>query len=375
MSGILIYKIDSITGAPIPGVRFLLSDSRRNPIGVYTSDDKGRVWIYDARLSEGKYYLEEVAAAPGYMKDTQERTVYLKRGTTTKITWENTPMMGQIQIKKVSGDYNERNAAPAGTPLSGAIFGIYNYRSGALVAKMVSGSDGWAVSDPLPMGQYVIREMQAPAFYKLSDSEILVTLEYANQIVKYEFINYSANVGVSIRKTGVREATVGSDIMYTFHDIQNKSAISLSSFYWRDILPTEAVRLNYITTGTYNYSLKYDVIVTTSFGRTITIAGNLSTLQNNYINCSAAAIGLGTGEYVTSFTLSFGTVPSGFAQVTAPQCSVRVLDGLTNGSVFVNRAEIGGKSGDEWIITTTTWQTTVFNFTTPTPNTLPKTGY
>jgi len=282
-------------------------------------------------------------------------------------------MRGQIQVKKVSGDYNEYNAMAAGTPLQGAVFGIYDYRSGALVQQMMSGADGWAISSPLPLGQYVIKELLAPSFYMKGTQEIIATVEYSNQILKYEYVNYSASVGVSISKTGVKEAVVGSNISYIFRDIQNKSTVSLGSFYWRDVLPTEAVRLNYIVTGTYNASAKYDVIVTTSSGRTITAAGNLMTEKNNYVDCSATALGLYSGEYVTSFTLSFGTVPSGFAQVAAPQINVKVLTALTNGSVFVNKADIGGKDGEEWVITNTTWSTKVYN-----PNSaaiLPKTGY
>jgi maltoporin len=86
--------------------------------------------------------------------------------------------------------------------------------------------------------------------------------------------------------------------------------VPLTDFYWRDILPTDAVRLEKIVTGTYNQSLKYKVLVTTNKGDTRIIADNLSTTQNNVIDCRNAALGLANDEYVTSFTLVFGTAMS-----------------------------------------------------------------
>ena len=77
-------------------------------------------------LEEGKYYAEEIQAAPGYIRDTQERTFRVKRGETTEIVWENTAQYGQIQITKKSKDYNSINGLPAGTLLQGATFEIYD---------------------------------------------------------------------------------------------------------------------------------------------------------------------------------------------------------------------------------------------------------
>lgn len=40
-ASILIHKVDSLTGEGIYGVKFLLYDSNRNPIGQYESDQEG----------------------------------------------------------------------------------------------------------------------------------------------------------------------------------------------------------------------------------------------------------------------------------------------------------------------------------------------
>ena len=211
--------------------------------------------------------------------------------------------------------------------------------------------------------------------YKLSDQEITIDLTTEGQVLKYEVLNYSANIRVSINKTGVQTATVGSNIMYNFRDIRNMSGVALDNFYWRDVLPTDVLRANYLTTGTYNTAKIYNVSVTTNLGREFTIADNLSTTKDNYVDLRAAALGLQSGEFVTSYKLNFGTVPSGFTQVTAPKLECYVLTGIQNGLYFVNKADAGGQNNGQWTVANTTWGTTIYNPTPPVNPNYPKTGY
>jgi hypothetical protein len=147
--------------------------------------------------------------------------------------------------------------------------------------------------------------------------------------------------------------------------------VPLSDFYWRDVLPTDAVRLTRIVTGTYNQSLKYKIIATTNKGDTIVIADNLSTTQNNVIDCANASLGLRNDEFVTGFTLVFGTVKAGFMQVEQPQIFVKVQPNLPSGYQFANKVDAGGKYGTEWVVNNSTWLTTVYAKS----GALPRTGY
>jgi hypothetical protein len=163
----------------------------------------------------------------------------------------------------------------------------------------------------------------------------------------------------------------GDLIRYDIRQVRNDSTVPLTDFYWRDVLPTEAVRLERIVTGTYNQSLRYKIIATTNRGDTRVIADNLSTTVNNVIDTRPAALGLRNDEYITSFTLVFGTVRAGFTQVETPQVFVRVRDNLPNGQQFGNRVDVGGKFGNEWIIGSANWVTTIW----ARPNQLPRTGF
>ena len=369
-AGFRLLKIDSVTKLPIYGVEFMVFDANNKNVGTFITDNNGII-DFDGILTEGRYTIRETRPANGYYRDDMPRTVEFRSGRITEVVWENTPEMGQIQIMKLSGEDNEVNGLPKGTPLSGAVFEVYDYKSGNLIDRFVSGADGRAVSKPLPLGRYIIKEVQAPQWYRLSTESLDIDIEFATQIIKRDFLNYPANTGVKIRKTGNYEAMPGDTITYDIKEVRNTSTVQLTDFFWRDIIPTDTARLTRIVTGTYNQSLKYKIIATTNKGDTRVIADNLSTTQNNVIDCRAAALGLRSDEFVTSFTLVFGTVNAGFSNVTQPQISMTVNANLPNGMEFANKADVGGKYNGEWVIGNSTWVTTIYT----TPTKMPRTGY
>ena len=206
VSGILLHKVDSATGDGIYGVTFLLYDDTNTPIGQYTSDDRG--YVYIEGLESGRFYLRELENE-GYIVDTEKKTVYVKSGETTEITWKNTPITGQIQITKTSADYNSMNGWPAGTPIPNTEFEIYNARTGKLVDTIRTDKNGVAVSKPLPLARYEVIESKAADFYGLDKTPIEVEIEYAGQIVKAAMTNKSLYTNVSIKKTGYVEVMPG----------------------------------------------------------------------------------------------------------------------------------------------------------------------
>ncbi|MDY3018843.1 SpaA isopeptide-forming pilin-related protein [Candidatus Pseudoscillospira sp. SGI.172] len=366
-SGIIIHKVDP-DGHGIPGVTFLLYDSGKNPIGQYTSDNRGYVYIDDLTES-GRYYLRELENE-GYVPDTELKTVYVKSGRTTEITWENIPITGQIQIVKKSADYNPTTGLPAGTLLEGAIFEIYD-RAGNLVDTIRSDSRGLAVSKQLPLSRYTIREVKAPDHYGVNETELTAYLEHEGQIVRFEVTNKSLTTGVSITKTGPKEIVSGQPVRYTFSGIANTSNVRLDSFYWRDTLPA-AVTLDCVITGSYNFPGVYKVVYkVNNTGSYRTLADNLSTSQTYTLTASPAALGLAANERVTEIMFVFGQAPAGFAQVEAPVLYCTAVNGLAAGSSFVNVADVGGVYNGQWVQAVTHWVTTVYGKTEP----LPRTGY
>ena len=368
LSGILIHKIDSTTGKGISGVSFLLYDSSHRPIGEYTSDQRGYVYIDDLTAG-GRYYLRELENE-GYISDTELKTVYVRSGEVTELTWKNTPICGQIQIVKKSADYNPTNGLPAGSLLEGAVFEVYD-KAGNVVDTIRTDRNGRATSKLLPLSRYTIREVRAPAFYSANPTAMTAYLEHEGQIVTFEVTNASANTGVAISKTGPKEIVAGQMLRYVFSGIANTGNTTLTSFYWRDSIPAQ-VTLNKIVTGTYNAAGSYKIVYKVNgTGDYRTLADNLSTAINYTLDTRAVTLGLAADEKITEIMFVFGQAPAGFAQVETPMLYCTAASNLAGGSAFVNVADAGGIYSGQWVQAVARWTTAVYGSTPM----LPKTGY
>ena len=369
-SRILLHKVDKATGKGIYGAVFLLYDSNHNPIGEYATDQDGYIYA-DEGLADGRYYLREIKAAPGYVLDPELKTIYVRYGSTTEIEWSNTAECGQIQIIKKSANDNPINGLPAGTLLEGAVFEIYD-KAGNVVDTIKSDRNGRAISKTLPLSRYTVREIKAPANYSINPTVMTAYLEFNGQIVTFEVQNTSVSTGVSIKKTGPVQAVPGQPIRYVFSQIKNSSTVALDSFYWRDQLPVQ-VTLGKIVTGSYNQPLSYKVVYKTNLsGDYRTLADNLSTSKVYVLDARPAVLGLAANERVTEVMFVFGNVKAGFAQVETPYIYATARSGLANNASVVNVADVGGLYNGQWIQAVSRWLTTVYTKTTVK---LPKTGY
>lgn len=379
-ASMLIHKIDSVTRKGIQGVKFVVYDSSMTPIGEYGSDDQGYVHL-NKTLEDGKYYVREIVAAEGYILDNKVKSFTVLAGDTAMIEWENTSELGQIQVIKTSEGYSSVNGLPAGTPLSGAIFAVYDKQNN-VVDKFQTNENGIGSSKKLPLGIYTVKEVQAPANYGLNPTVFTADIEFAGQVVKLNVTDPVITAGVSIKKTGYAQTMNNNVMRWTVSGVRNDSTTSLQSFYWRDTLPTDAVRLTRLVTGTYSTTQTYKVTFTTNLNsQWRTAYDNLSTAKNYTLDMSSAALGLASNEYVTQFMLSFGIVPAGFHQLTNATVDAQTLYALTNGYKFTNKADVGGLLGGNWVQSIARWTTSVYSHYVPakpaapkSPK-LPRTGY
>ena len=372
MSSVLIHKIDSVTGEGIPGVKFLLYDSDNEPIGQFETDDEGYIWIRK-ELPEGKYKLRELEPAEGYISDNSEKTFYVQKGRTTEIEWENTPEVGQIVITKRSSEFNELTGLPAGSPLSGAVFEIYN-TTGNLVDKISSGGNGVAASKGLPVGVYTIKEVSAPRYYALNDKTLLAEIRHNGDIVRFEVLNSSISLNLTIQKKGPNAASPGQTIQYDIYEVQNGSSGTLENFYIHDRIPTDATRALKIVTGTYSERMYYKITYKTNYRDYRVLAKNLLTKNSYEYSLHPNVLGLANGEYVTDVRLEFPKASPGFKMLENMSVFCQVMPNMPKDYRIVNRADVGGRYGNEWESAKTSWNITVWTVNTP-PVTLPKTGY
>lgn len=375
-SGILIHKIDSVTGDGIYGVTFLLYDEGKNPVGEFVTDDDGYIYITaddlpDGANTSGRFYVRELEAAEGYELDKEYKTIYVRPGKTAEIEWENTPITGQIQIYKYAAEYNEVTGTPAGTPLQGAVYEISNARTGKVVDYITTDAGGVAASKPLPLTRYKVVEVTAPAYWQVDSTVHDVTLEYSGQIIKLSAYDKPSNLGVTITKRGNASVLAGSSMRYDF-TVANTSNVALENFYWHDRIPTDAAAATVLTTGTYSARLNYRILYKTNYQTSYQVlASNLLT-SNNY-SFALSAIPKQAGEVVTDIYFDFGKVPVGFQSVAGPTLTVNVSGTAANGYQLVNRADAGGKYQGTWQTAQASWVTVIQRLWN-TPE-LPKTGY
>ena len=278
LAGVRIKKVDAVTGEGVYGVRFLIKDGHNNLIGEYSTDQDGYIEL-DNLLTDGKSEIkikvEEVAAAEDYVLDDTVRTLRVRRGETTELVVENTPILGQIQVVKKSAQDNPVTNQSKGSLLEGAVFEITNADTGRVVDTMTSDSRGIAASNPIPMGRYYVQEVQAPRFYQLNSEKVEARLKVEGDVVQIEMYNDPANINTSIEKTGNYTVDAGSNMRYDFTKIANNSNVTLDNFFWHDRIPTDAVRAATLTTGTYNARVWYKITFKTNMNDYRTLADNL----------------------------------------------------------------------------------------------------
>lgn len=378
LAGVRIKKIDAVTGEGIYGVRFLIKDEHNNLIGEYSTDQDGYIELDDLLTdgkSEIKIKVEEIAAAEGYVLDDTVRTLRIRRGETTELVVENTPILGQIQVVKKSAQDNPVTNQPKGSLLEGAVFEITNADTGRVVDTMTSDSRGIAASNPIPLGRYYVQEIQAPRFYQLNSEKVEVKLKVEGDVVQIEMYNDPANINTSIEKTGNYTVDAGSNMRYDFTNIANNSNVPLDSFFWHDRIPTDAVRAGTLTTGTYNARVWYKITYKTNENDYRTLVDNLLSTNRYSFKIDSGSLKLASGEYVTDIRFEFGTVPAGFKMTEKATLLVYVPAYMSGGYNIINRADCGGSYQGEWDNSTSTWVTKIYRAPTYTKPTLPQTGF
>jgi hypothetical protein len=364
-----LLKTCSETGRPLPGATFLIYDERNNILGEYTSNSFGIIELA-ANLEPQKLKIREIRSPEGFVLDDKTvHEVVIRANATAEITIPNDPMRGTIQIVKKAAAANDITKHRAGAVLAGAVFEVVNDKL-EVVDTITSDSRGIAQTKPLPMGRYAIRETKSADFYVLDDSVFYADIKLHGDVVRFEVLNEPAEIHVTVEKRGNVEAIPGDVIRYDFSHIANASNISLDEFYWHDALPTNAVRLETLVTGTWSERLTYRVVYRTNLKTDYRVwRNNLLTTVNHELE--VAELRLAANEFVTSFRLEFGTVQPGFTERTAPYIMTRVLDNLPHGFRFTNKTDVGGKVGREFVYNTDKWDVTVFSIP---PGPLPRTG-
>lgn len=262
------------------------------------------------------------------------------RLSTAKFNLEYNPD-GKIEINKISSSYSKITGIEANTGLPGASFNIKGKTTG-YETTATTDEQGKIYLTGLPLDTYIITELKSPDYYLINKEgntyEVDITTDGQKVVVNIE--NTPVDIEVSIDKSADKSEAQGNEIVnYTIDNIKNLSNVKLNNFTIVDELPKE-VRIRKIETGTYNHDIKYEVIYNTNKRTNISLQNNLSTKVNNVIDFTD--LDLASDEYVTSYSLNFGTVGVAFENTTPMQVETIVVEGLANKSQFVNNVKVSG---------------------------------
>lgn len=175
-------KIDD-NEKPLQGAVFELKDVSGNTLSR-TSSSSGQV-LFD-NLKKGRYSLTEKSAPNGFIKDSKVYTVVIASNgeiridnvlytDTNKFKIINKKLLGSIEvIKHKTGNENEL--------LPGAKFELRN-STGNLIGTLTTGTDGKVLFKALPLGNYTLKEVQAPKNYQLNSEPINITVKNDEKVI------------------------------------------------------------------------------------------------------------------------------------------------------------------------------------------------
>ena len=195
-----ILKVDSADeNIKLPGAVFEVKDSEGTVVDTITTDENGVGTSKE--LPYGSYTVAEVSAPSGYELSGESKNVTIdSNGETIELTFENTKILGKINILKVDG-------ADEGVKLSGAVFEVKD-SEGTVVDTITTDENGVGTSKELPYGSYTVAEVSAPSGYELSGESKNVTIDSNGEIIELTFKNSKLLGSIAIEKVDSEDSEI-----------------------------------------------------------------------------------------------------------------------------------------------------------------------
>ena len=173
------------------------------------------------KIPFGKYYVQEIATDEHYVLNGEKYLVnfeYMGQEVTTVTVdcgeFKNTLKRGKISGKKV--DENEKS-------LENALFGLFAVDTAEFTADnaymtAVSDENGHFEFDKIPYGEYIVREIEAPTGYILSDESYPVTISEDGEVIEIKAVNKSTKVRISKQDITTGEELPGATLQIIDED-------------------------------------------------------------------------------------------------------------------------------------------------------------
>jgi uncharacterized surface anchored protein len=157
-------------------------------------------------LPLGSYYVKELSTNSAYIISDQKYPVtfeYAGQDTATvSITANDGEAIGNdIIYGSVSGKKSDED----GKALGGALIGIFKtgtteFTKDTAIQTTTSKDDGSFSFAKVPYGTWIIREIESPKGFVLSEEEIAVTIGKVDEVVEIELVNYFIKGNIELTK-------------------------------------------------------------------------------------------------------------------------------------------------------------------------------
>lgn len=157
-------------------------------------------------LPIGSYYVKELATNSAYILNGQKYPVVFEYAGQKTATVHITANGGEaIENDIIYGSVSGKKSDEDGNTLGGAVIGIFKtgtekFTTENAIQTTVTAADGSFSFEKVPYGTWVIREIESPTGFVLSEEEIAVTIGAVDEVVEIELVNYFIKGNIKLTK-------------------------------------------------------------------------------------------------------------------------------------------------------------------------------
>lgn len=157
-------------------------------------------------LPISSYYVKEISTNSAYIISDQKYPVIFDYAGQDTATVHITANDGEaIENKIIYGSVSGKKLDEDGKALGGALIGIFKtgteeFTKENAIQTTTSKDDGSFSFAKVPYGTWIIREIESPKGFVLSEEEIAVTIGKVDEVVEIELINYFIQGNIELTK-------------------------------------------------------------------------------------------------------------------------------------------------------------------------------
>ena len=174
-------------------------------IEIISLDENGKGKV-SSDLPMGSYYVKELSTNSAYILGDQKYPVVFEYAGEDTATVHITANEGEaITNDIIYGSVSGKKTDEDGNALGGALIGIFQtgtaeFTKETAIATTVSAEDGSFAFEKVPYGTWVIREIESPTGFVLSEEEIAVIVSEVDEVVEIGLTNYFIKGNIELTK-------------------------------------------------------------------------------------------------------------------------------------------------------------------------------